>query len=255
MQKGYTAKDSEKLNIAESMKEQSSKLGISYCTIEDKCYPNALREIPDRPAVLYYRGEIETLNANKNIAVVGSRNCSPVGRELAYKTGRCLAGAGMVVVNGLALGCDTEALRGALTNRGKCVVIMPCGLDNIQPKSNRGLAQQIIDTGGCILSEYPIGTRLMKYQYVERDRLQSGVSQGVVVVEADRKSGTMHTAEFAARQHKRLACYYYKLLEMSSGNQYLTDSGKAVNIKNEEEAVAFARDLSQTEIYQQMSLF
>lgn len=150
---------------------------------------------------------------------------------------------------------DTEALRGALDGRGRCVAIMPCGLDNIQPRSNRGLAQRIIDAGGCILSEYPVGTDLMKYQYIERDRLQSGISQGVVVIEAERKSGTMHTAEFAARQHKRLACYYHKLLEMSSGNQYLADSGKAVNIKNEKEMLAFVRKIPQTERYQQMSLF
>lgn len=255
MENVYSKKDIEQLNIAEKTKEQSERLGIFYCTIEDKNYPNALKEIPNRPVVLYYRGEIEILNTHKNIAVVGSRNCSPKGKELAYKTGRLLAGEGMVIVNGLALGCDMEALRGALEVSGKCAVVMPCGLDNIQPRSNRGLAQNIIDMGGCVLSEYPVGTSLAKYQYVERDRLQSGVSQGVVIVEAEKKSGTMHTAEFAVRQYKRLACYYHKLLEMSSGNQYLEESGRAVNIRNEKEALAFARELPQVESYQQMSLF
>ena len=251
----YSKRDIEKLNVAERRKEQSERLGISYCTIEDKNYPNALKELSDRPAVLYYRGEIGILNTYKNIAVIGSRNCSPKGKELAYKTGRILAGEGMTIVNGLALGCDTEALRGALEVSGRCVVVMPCGLDNIQPKSNRGLAQKIIDAGGCILSEDPVETTLAKYQYVERDRLQSGISQGVLIVEAERKSGTMHTAEFAVRQYKRLACYYHKLLEMSSGNQYLQDSGKAMDIRNEEDVLAFARGLSQAESYQQLSLF
>lgn len=251
----YSKKDIEKLNVAEKTKEQSESLGISYCTIEDRDYPNALKSLPDRPIVLYYRGEIGILNAYKNIAVIGSRNCSLKGKELAYRTGRILASEGMTIVNGLALGCDTEALKGALDVLGKCVVVMPCGLDNIQPKSNRGLAKKIIDAGGCILSEYPIGTSLAKYQYVERDRLQSGVSQGVLIVEAERKSGTMHTAEFAVKQYKRLACYYHKLLEMSSGNQYLEDSGRAVNIRGEEEVLAFARELPLTGSYQQMSLF
>lgn len=255
MGKGYSSNEIEKLNIAEKTKDQSANWGISYCTVEDKRYPNALKDIPGRPVVLYYRGEIGILNTHKSIAVIGSRNCSPKGKELAYKTGRLLAGDGMVVVNGLALGCDTEALRGALDILGKCVAIMPCGLDNIQPKSNRGLAQKIIDAGGCILSEYSVGTSLAKYQYVERDRLQSGVSQGIVIVEAEKQSGTMHTAEFATRQRRRLACYYHKLLEMSSGNQYLTDSGKAVGIRDEEEALSFARGIPQAEIYQQMSLF
>lgn len=251
----YSKKDMEKLDIAKKRKEQSESLGITYCTIEDKNYPNALKELSDRPVVLYYRGEIGILNTYKNIAVIGSRNCSSKGKELAYKTGRILAGEGITIVNGLALGCDTEALRGALDAAGRCVAIMPCGLDNIQPKSNRGLAQKIIDTGGCVLSEYPVETSLTKYQYVERDRLQSGISQGVLIVEAERNSGTMHTAEFAVKQYKRLACYYHKLLEMSSGNQYLKDSGKAVDIRNEEDVLAFARGLPQTESYQQMSLF
>ena len=251
----YSKKDEEKLNIAQKTKEQSKRLGISYCTIEDKNYPNALKGLSDKPVVLYYKGEIGILNANKNIAVVGSRNCSLKGKELSYRTGRLLAGEGITVVNGLALGCDTEALRGALDVQGKCAVVMPCGLDNIQPKSNRGMAQRILDAGGCILSEYPIGASLNKYQYVERDRLQSGISQGVLVIEAETKSGTMHTAEFAIRQYKRLACYYHKLLEMSSGNRYLEDSGRAVNIRNEDEMLAFVRNLPQVESYQQISLF
>lgn len=255
MKNVYSKKDIERLNTAERTKEQSESLGIYYCTVEDKNYPAALKDIPDRPVVLYYRGEVGILNDYKSIAVIGSRKCSPKGKELAYKTGRILAKEGMVVVNGLALGCDTEALRGALDVWGKCVAIMPCGLDNIQPKSNSGIAKKIIDTGGCILSEYPIGTNPARYQYVERDRLQSGVSQGVLIVEAERESGTMHTAEFAVKQYKRLACYYYKLLEMSSGNQYLQDFRKAMDIRSEEDALAFARELPPTERYQQMSLF
>lgn len=251
----YSKKDIQKLENAAKTKEQSERLGIYYCTVEDPNYPNALKEISDRPVVLYYKGEIEILNTYKSIAVVGSRNCSFNGRELAYKTGKTLADSGMVVVNGLALGCDTEALKGALDSSGRCVAIMPCGLDNIQPKSNRGLAQRILNAGGCILSEYPVGTNLTRYQYVERDRLQSGVSQGVVIIEAEINSGTMHTAEFAARQYKRLACYYHKLLEMSSGNQYLEDSGRAVNIRSVEEALTFAKELPREEGYQQLSLF
>lgn len=254
MKKNYSEKDIGKLNAAIQLKEQSKGMGIAYCTVEDEEYPSALIDIPGRPVVLFYMGEIGILNAYKSIAVIGSRNCSSKGRELAYRTGRILAGEDITVVNGLALGCDTEALQGALDASGKCVAIMPCGLDNIQPKSNRGLAQKIIETGGCIISEYPIGTSLAKYQYVERDRLQSGVSQGVLIIEAERKSGTMHTAEFAARQYRRLACYYHKLLEMSSGNQYLEESGKAVNIKSEEDVLAFARGIPREERYQQMSL-
>ena len=99
----YSKKDIEKINIAERIKEESRNLGISYCTISDENYPGALKNIPGRPVVLYYRGTIGILNAYKSIAVIGSRNCSAKGKELAYKTGRLLACDGITIVNGLAL--------------------------------------------------------------------------------------------------------------------------------------------------------
>ena len=134
------------------------------------------------------------------------------------------------------------------------MVWMPCGLDNIQPKNNRNLADEIIAKGGCLLSEYPVGTEIKKYNYVERDRLQSGISQGVIVIEADRNSGTMHTADFAVSQYKRLACYYHRLLGNATGNKYLEDSADAKVIRQLSNLEEFANDILHEEQYEQLSL-
>ena len=108
---------------------------------------------------------------------------------------------------------------------------MPCGLEQIQPKSNQRLAEQILENGGCMISEFPVGTPIQRYRYVERDRLQSGISQRVLIVEAEQNSGTMHTADFAKKQYKRLACYYEALFRDALGNKYLAASKKAEVLK------------------------
>lgn len=199
---------------------------IMTCTLTDDVYPKRLKEIADAPKQIYYKGNIDIINRNKCIAIVGSRNCSKEGLRLSFETAAKAAEKGFVVVNGLALGCDAEVLKGALEKKGACVVVMPCGLEQIQPKANKYIADAILDNGGCIISEYPERTVIQKYNYVRRDRIQSGISEGVIIIEAGEKSGTMHTAEFALRQKRRLACYASKLLELSSGNKYLEERKK-----------------------------
>lgn len=250
---GVSEKDKFKIEYAERIKETSARYGISYCTIKDDEYPVGLRELSNCPAVLYYKGNIEIVNRYKNMAVIGSRSASQTGLELAYSAGRSAGEIGLNLVNGLALGCDTWALKGALETGGRCIAILPCGLEQIQPKSNLKLAQEILEKGGCLLSEYPIGTEAKKYQYVERDRLQSGLSQGVLVVEAEEKSGTMHTADFALRQFKRLACYYYKIMGSPSGNRYLEESGKAKIIKTNQDLGQFMSEIIEEDVFRQVS--
>lgn len=250
----YSMKDLEKLDIAKIQKKMNEDNGIFYCTKDDKKYPYKLVDIKNSPVVVYYKGNIDIANKYKNIAIIGSRKCSGYGRKLSYDVGKYMAENDITVVNGLALGCDEYALRGALDSGGKCMVWMPCGLDNIQPKSNRKLADEIVKKGGCILSEYAVGTVLKKYNYVERDRLQSGISDGVIVIEAERESGTMHTAKYAIAQYRRLACYYYKLLEYSSGNKYLEDSGNAKVIKQFSDIKEFVMDIENEVQYQQLTL-
>lgn len=242
---------------AERLKGQSEKYGIFYCTADDPRYPAVLKSIHPVPPVIYYKGDISKLNERKSIAVIGSRQASEAGRRLAFETGRLVADKQMNLVNGLALGCDTEAIRGALASGGSCIAVMPCGLEQIQPSTNRRLAEQILETGGCLISEYPIGTKIERYRYVERDRLQSGVSQAVLIVEAMEKSGTMHTADFAWKQNKRLVCYYYKMLGQASGNRYLETSNRAQVLKSMDDVRDFLDSVYQEarlERYEQMRL-
>lgn len=250
----YSLKELEKIDIAKNHKKRNEDNGIFYCTKDNKEYPAQLSNIKNSPAVIYYKGNIEIANRYKNIAIIGSRKCSEYGRQLSYDAGKYMAENGITVVNGLALGCDEYALRGALDSNGKCIVWLPCGLDNIQPKINRKLADEIIEKGGCLLSEYAVGTVLRKYNYIERDRLQSGISDGVIVIEAEKESGTMHTAEYAIAQYRRLACYYYGLLEYSSGNKYLEDNKEVKIIKQFSDFKEFVNDIEKEGQYQQLTL-
>ena len=205
---------------------------IMTCLSTDQRFPKKLNILSDTPDRIFFKGDIEIINNNKCVAIVGSRDCSEKGLKLAYQTAEIAADKGFVVVNGLALGCDAEALKGALARNGKCVAVMPCGLEQIQPKANQYIADEILNKGGCIISEYPERTPIQKYNYVKRDRIQSGISDGVIIIEAEEKSGTMHTAEFATRQKRRLACYAAMLLEKSSGNKYLEEVKKAYSMQS-----------------------
>lgn len=173
---------------------------------------------------------------------------------MAYETGCILAKRKITLVNGLALGCDAEAIKGALSEGGKCIAVMPCGLEQVQPRSNYRLAEQILEKGGCMISEYPVGSSIQKYRYVERDKVQSEISQGIMIIEADENSGTMHTAEFAMRQHKRLACYYHKMIELSNGNLLLENSGKAKVIKTQSDLEEFIDIVGEEKEFQQLTL-
>lgn len=252
----YSDKAKIRLEQTEKMREKMKKDGIAICKRDEEQYPRILRQLSGMPSVLYYKGNIGILNQQRSIALIGTRTPSDAGRMLSYESSRKIGSAKINLVNGLALGCDAEALKGALAVGGKCVAVMPCGLDEIIPKANQRLAEEILEKGGCLISEYPPGTKVQKYSYVQRDRLQSGVSREVVIVEAELKSGTMHTAEFAMRQHKRLACYYYKMLELHSGNRYLEDTGKAQVLKSLEDMdVLIANVLAENEgEYEQLTL-
>lgn len=187
----------------------------------DHEYPGRLASIAKPPPSLYYKGSIDVVNQCRSVAVIGSRHVSDSGIEAAYRIGYALGRRGINVVNGLALGCDTHALRGALAAGGTCVAVIPCGLEQIVPRANAGLARALLSGGGCLISEYPEGTPVRRYQYVERDRLQSGISDGVIVIEAACDSGTMHTVRYAVGQGRRLACVGSQFVRYCSGNRWL----------------------------------
>ncbi len=175
--------------------------GAGFATHDCSEYPERLREIYDPPAVLWYRGDIGLLQL-PGIAVVGTRHPTPYGAGMAQMLSRELAARGMVILSGMARGIDTKAHEGALEARGKTVAVWGTGVDVIYPKENKRLAEQILAGGGCILSEFPLGTFPAPQNFPVRNRVLSGMSVGVLVVEAAEHSGTRITARCAMEQNR-----------------------------------------------------
>jgi DNA processing protein len=175
--------------------------GNHLLTWDDADYPKALLDIGDAPVLLYYKGRRNLLNAPA-IAIVGSRNASPAGIKTAEEFAEALAAAGLTVISGLALGIDAAAHRGGLRaglRSGSTVAIIGTGIDRIYPPRNRELAHQIAEQGG-ILSEFPLGTPPLSGNFPRRNRLISGLGQGVLIVEAALGSGSLITARLAGEQ-------------------------------------------------------
>lgn len=226
---------------------------INRCKKGDTDYPKALAELKGMPELLYYKGDISILNKSRNIAIIGSRECSDKALSFSHEAGRVAAECGLNVVNGFAIGCDTAAILGAVENGGKCVAIMPGGLNTIYPKSNSELADKVLDNGGCIISEYEPDTIPKKYTFVERDRLQSAISQGILVVEAQMSSGTMHTVNAAIKQNRCIAAYADAILK-ASGNDYVINH-RGTTVYDEETLKGYFLRLPEIETYEQLSLF
>ncbi len=177
---------------------------MNYETIRpgDAAYPPLLAAIKDPPGVLYCAGDPSVL-LTPSIAVVGTRKASPYGAWCAYELGKRAASYGITVVSGMASGIDAEAHRGALDGGGKTVAVLGCGLDICYPSSNRKL-YEAIPKSGAILSELPFGFRPLKSTFPSRNRIISGLSSGVCVVEAALKSGSLITAEHAVQQGREV---------------------------------------------------
>lgn len=165
-------------------------------TRRDPAYPRLLAELHDPPARLYVRGDRAEVLARPAVAVVGARSCSGYGAQVARGLGRDLAGAGVVVVSGLARGIDGEAHRGALEGGGPTVAVLGCGIDRDYPRTNAALAARIATTG-LVVSEYAPGTEPAPWRFPARNRIVAGLALATVVVEARSRSGALITADFA----------------------------------------------------------
>ena len=174
---------------------------IKVISIEDKNYPKKLRYIYDPPKVLYVLGD-ETILNKVSIAIIGCRECSEYGKQVSYQFAQRLAGQDIIVVSGLAKGVDTYAHQGTISIKKKTIAVLGCGLDIIYPVENQDLYRKIVENGGAIVSEYPLGTKPLRGNFPKRNRIISGLSDGVLVVEAKRRSGTLITVEHALEQGK-----------------------------------------------------
>lgn len=176
--------------------------GRAVLTLLDAAYPALLREISDPPPLLFVHGDASCL-AEAQLAIVGSRNPTPTGGETAFAFARHLAGAGLTITSGLALGIDAAGHRGALAGGGRTVAVLGCGLDRIYPVRHRELAQEIA-ARGAVISEYPPGTAPLPQHFPRRNRIISGLSLGTLVVEAALRSGSLITARCAAEQGREV---------------------------------------------------
>jgi len=180
---------------------RAAKKGVRLVTWEDPGYPTLLKQIADPPLVLYVAGAIEALD-RLAVAIIGTRRPTIYGRDCARRFGYQLAGAGYMVASGLALGIDAEAHTGAVQAKGVSVAVLGGALDCLFPKENAGLARSMIDCGGAVVSEYPFGRQPDRQTFPMRNRIVSGLSKGVLVVEAPLNSGTMITVNQALDQNR-----------------------------------------------------
>ena len=186
---------------AEKEAKQVAEAGGFFLTREDEAYPGRLLEIYDPPAVLWVRGDAKLLE-RPGIAVVGTRHPTPYGLGMAEMLSRDLANRRMTILSGMARGVDAAAHKGALDAGGKTVAVWGTGIDVVYPKENKKLAERIVAGGGAIVSEYPLGTFPAPQNFPLRNRILSGMSVGVLVVEGGEYSGTRITARCAMEQNR-----------------------------------------------------
>ena len=184
---------------AEQILARCAKLEINILPVLDSAYPKRLRNSPDAPILLYYRGILPDWDSRPFIGVVGTRKASAYGLQVGHQLGAQIASCGGVVVSGGAAGGDTAAIQGAMSAGFPVVCVLGCGVDVVYPYSNRKLFTSIVQEG-CLISEYPPGTEPKPWHFPARNRIISGVSDGVLVLEAPQKSGALITAQLALEQ-------------------------------------------------------
>lgn len=214
--------------------EEYMKLNQIFMThIGDEKFPAKLLNMYDPPIVLFYKGNIDLANTN-TIGVIGSRRASEYGKKITFKIGRELAEKGFTIVSGLAKGADSEAHKGALAISGNTLAVVATGLDMVYPTENVELCKKI-ERKGLVLSEYPVGIKVNQNNFLERNRIISGLSDKLIVTEASLRSGTMSTVDRALEQGKDVYAVpgnVYSL--MSEGTNKLIQNGAFIYTKSED---------------------
>ena len=194
----------EKTDIDQELEKLAAEK-IRISAIIDDDYPRLLKKIKNPPCLLYYKGDLQSVD-NPLLAIVGTRKTSPYGRQAAHQISSDLIKSGLGIASGLALGIDTISHNAAIESGGITVAVLGSGLDrqNFYPQQNRALAEKIISSGGAVISEYPPGTEPFHYNFPGRNRIISGLSIGVLIIEAPLKSGALITAEYARDQKRKV---------------------------------------------------
>lgn len=209
--------------------------GIAIVGYSDSNFPELLRRIPDPPPIIYVKGELGAIQ-RRGISVVGTRRASSSGRSFARAIASHLANNELPVISGLAPGIDRAAHRGALDSGGVTVAVLAHGLDTVSPRSHTDLAKEILDQNGALISEHPPGTPPRRFEFVRRNRLQSGISLGSIVIESGRTGGSIHQARFTVRQRRRLFTVLSKNsagdLNQSGANRIISELGATAIYSN-----------------------
>lgn len=206
--------------------ESVKQLGGDILILDDGSYPDLLREIADPPPVLYVKGDWQACFDQPCVGVIGSRNCSTYGENASEMLSRDLASRGITIVSGLARGIDASAHTGAIRGKGRTAAVMGTGLDNIYPRENNGLVREILANGGCLVTQFPLGTPPIKENFPFRNRIISGLSMGVLIIEASERSGSLITARLAAEQGREVMAVPGNITSgVSFGTNYLIKSG------------------------------
>ena len=220
---------------------------ISYLEVD---FPPLLKLLDDYPVLLHYKGNMHSLK-EKSVAIIGTREASDHAIQAGERLSKIMSeDKGYTIVSGLAVGCDTVAHRSAVEVNRPTAAFLAGGLDKIYPKENLKLSEQIIDTGGVLISEYEIGKESHKNFFVQRDRLQSGSSEGIIVLETGIKGGTRHTVSFAGKQNRIIGCLYTHVekkldnLEKFQGNKDIVENEGGFKIFNGETIEEFCQLLN-----------
>ena len=216
-----------------------SDKSITVLSRYDDNFPELYKLIADPPLFIYIKGNLDLLDKKRNIAIIGTRECTETGHTIAYSTAKYFANAGFNIVSGLALGIDTAAHEGALSASGKTTAIV-VDIENIFPEENKGLAADIINNDGLLISENKPGTIQHRGLLVSRDRLQSGLSLGVFPIETDVIGGTMHTVQFSIDQKRLLFCPDFK--KVPDYNLSAKQCRGVLKLIDENKAESYSRD-------------
>jgi DNA processing protein len=208
------------------MMKTMEDFNVQLLSVGDKDYPSLLKSIHDPPPFLFVRGKLPLLH--KSLAVVGTRGITDYGQMVTEKLTSDLVRNGFVVVSGLAFGVDSCAHQAALKNNGMTIAVLGTGIDKIYPSANYHLAQDIIKYGGAVISEYPLGSPALTHHFPKRNRIISGLSQGILVVEGGVKSGALITARQALEQGREVFAVPNNITKVSlSGTNHLIRRGEA----------------------------
>lgn len=207
---------------------------MNILKIEDEKYPEKLKNISKPPDLLYVLGNEENLN-KQGIAIIGSRVCTEEGIKIAKEFSFKLSQMGLCIISGMAKGIDTAAHIGALEARGKTIAVLGAGFKHIFPEENKGLFKEIINKDGTVITEYSENTNTCSKGFIQRNRIVSGLSEAVLVIEAKHRSGTTITADFARKQGKMVFCIPHGLNQKEGiGTNRLLQNGAKLVTKPED---------------------